>query len=664
MGQAQKLLDDYWAEMTKGLSASQATFHARKLQDAFDQNYAKHGNEEQALQQATGGSRSLDRPWQAPPKPRVGASAPGGMGDKLAGAMSGLGDTFSKITSGAMGTTLAFGAMGGAIVGMAAAAGPAISGTLTKSMQLFAATVSQVAVGPILNLSFRLQDAAKWFDSLGDSTKNSIEKWITWGGAITGGALALGKVASVAGSLLPVFGALTGPVALLGAGLAMLAVKSPGALAPLASAGQQIVTALQPMVVQLGQLAQTMLPMLVSGAQAVAGVASVLAQGFGALTGALGSSGVQVIAMGAALLAWGGPARMVLTVGAAIAGAFGGMNSATKALVAGLGAVAVSTQLMGAAMVATPWGATIVSVGALVTALGAMTDWFGRGGTAAARMASQLLQVQANIDRIRGQGYIETKDLMGALTPEQQEAYKKAKTPEEKQAVIKEADKGVGQELGTMVDDSREKAVQASLGAAIKKASEAKGVLPGIPATVGKREDVFAETLNEEFQKRGLSDADKQKFGTQAKQGGLDEVLKGLFVKATTFGTVSPEDIAKAQATFALPKEQLEEKSAVLNKAQRGAIHDDSPEEIRLRQLQGLRSKYSTAAQREMQPTINQDYTAGFKQLLLANVSKDSLDKEILEAQRRTYSIMQDRIARALDSIDRKTPRPDPGPVN
>src|SRR5262249_22004519 len=116
-----------------------------------------------------------------------------------------FGDVLKETTKA---TTAAFATLAGTFATLTRAASPALFNTLTQSMQLLAATVGQSLVGPVVTLSFKLQEMAQWVRALDPEIKGQIGSWLTWGSGICGAAFALSKITGIVVGLLPLFGAL------------------------------------------------------------------------------------------------------------------------------------------------------------------------------------------------------------------------------------------------------------------------------------------------------------------------------------------------------------------------------------------------------------------------------------------------------------------------
>lgn len=88
-------------------------------------------------------------------------------------------------------------ALGGAAIGAAGSASPLAADTLDKSFKLFSATVGQTFIPLIMDLSYTLQDAARWWKGLDQTVKANIAN-VTKFVAVTGAAtLAIAGISTV-----------------------------------------------------------------------------------------------------------------------------------------------------------------------------------------------------------------------------------------------------------------------------------------------------------------------------------------------------------------------------------------------------------------------------------------------------------------------------------
>ena len=162
---------------------------------------------------------------------------------KVSDGFKGLGESFGKL-AGAGGA--AFAPLAAGMGALARAANPALFDTFSKSVQLLGATLGATVIGPVLTLSFKLQELARWVQGLDPALKSQVGAWLGWATALSGGLYALGKVSGLISSVLPLLAALKGaliftvtnPFGMLVAGLGALAAFHPEAFAGIGQAIQ------------------------------------------------------------------------------------------------------------------------------------------------------------------------------------------------------------------------------------------------------------------------------------------------------------------------------------------------------------------------------------------------------------------------------------------
>lgn len=117
------------------------------------------------------------------------------------GALAGAGRSFQEKVQQAQPAGAVGAAVGGGILGLVSAASPLAINTLTESLSLLAATIGRDFQPMILELSFTIQRAVKWWSELDSGVKEnivSVAKFVAIAGAA---ALALGAITRVAATL-------------------------------------------------------------------------------------------------------------------------------------------------------------------------------------------------------------------------------------------------------------------------------------------------------------------------------------------------------------------------------------------------------------------------------------------------------------------------------
>ncbi|HYE78138.1 MAG TPA: hypothetical protein VEI97_09135 [bacterium] len=100
---------------------------------------------------------------------------------------------------------------GGAVAGNTLAAGaPDAFATVKGSLSLAAGRFGQVLIGPAMELSLKLQDAANWIRGWNDSTKEAVGQWVKWGLVAATSMVIFTKLVGIVTGFLGAIGTLVG----------------------------------------------------------------------------------------------------------------------------------------------------------------------------------------------------------------------------------------------------------------------------------------------------------------------------------------------------------------------------------------------------------------------------------------------------------------------
>ncbi len=375
---------------------------------------------------------------------------------KVQDAFAGIGKSLGQLT--AAGAS-AFVPLAAGMTGLAKAASPALFDTLSKSFQLLGATVGTAVIGPVLTLSFKVQELAGWVHNLDPALKSQIGSWLGWATATTGAFYALGKITGLVGNVLPALAALksalvftvANPFGMIVAGLGALAAFHPEAFAGIGKAIQEAFgstswTELLKSGVEalraLADVAAGILGPALSGVAAIIRVTVAALQTLGGMFGATSAQTMQFVAATALLI---GPVRLAvnafLAFGPVLLGFLGNLRAVmagTMSLSAAFGMGTAAATGFKAALAGTGIGLLVVGISAAVAALLSMSGAFGIVGTKIAEAQQKIERLQAKLLELQGGGKPKVEDVGEALPGALKTKYGTAKTPEERRKILEE----------------------------------------------------------------------------------------------------------------------------------------------------------------------------------------------------------------------------------
>lgn len=456
-----------------------------------------------ARQVLTMKATTLDRAPGARPETTAAGAAVGVEAKKKDSGFATLTASLGKMTAA---SATAFAAVSAGLIGLAAAASPALFQTLTQSAQLLAAVLGRSLVGPITYVSFRIQDLVQWVKRLDPALKASIGWWVAWGAGALGAVAVIGKVTSMITALGPMFTGLRAimavpfatPFGLLLAGLAAIAIKSPEAFKPFIDAAKSVGASLSAafsgggmqtaLSALTGAIASAALPIL----EMLAVAAKAAADGIQWLTANFGPAGISAVAMGAAVALlvssmgpWSAvatlatialsklsptlalvtvglagftaaiylnraailanPIGLIITVAIAAAAALRQLSPVLSAVAVGAAAAAVAWKVMTLAMVSTPIGLLAVLASFAAGAL-AMGSAFGEASINVLMATDKLRGFVAMKEKALSGQELTSEDVKKLLTADESLAMEKAKTKEERIDILEKAKKRIGEE--------------------------------------------------------------------------------------------------------------------------------------------------------------------------------------------------------------------------
>jgi hypothetical protein len=396
------------------------------------------------------------------------AAAPGALSAAApkvpTGMLAGIGGITGALAKMATASTVAFAGVAASLGGLAAAASPVAWTSLTQSFQLLATVAGGPLTQGIVWLTFRIQDAAAALKTVNPMVVASIAGWSAMGAGALGAAMLLSRVGSiVSGVVLPVLGALrigllalaTNPFAILLAGLAAVAIKSPEAFKPLIDAGKTLGTALsgaagpalQLLTRVMDAFAAAATSVLTPAIKAVADILLFLGDCVTAAMGALGGVESKFITAALAAVVFMNPIRAVVVGGMMLMNMLNQLSPGLGTVAAAATGAAFALRALTLAAATNPWTALLTVVGAVTGAVLAMSGAFGAAGDQANRAAQKIADLEALLRKMKAGEAPTPKEVEAAFIRNDQDEggkaayarYLKAKTPEERNRLLEEA---------------------------------------------------------------------------------------------------------------------------------------------------------------------------------------------------------------------------------
>ncbi len=632
----------------------------------------------------TGGGGSPPTP---PPVPPITTIAPFRLLNdelkKVTASISEMGDTLKKT----LGSSAAlFATAAASLGGLSRAASPALFSTLTQSFTLLSATLGQALVGPILRVSFALQDAARWVSGLDSGIKSTIGTWATWGTVTLGAVAAVGKIGGIVAGVLPILGNLktalvlsvASPFGPLVAGLAALAafkgaeLFNAGGLAAVGKAFSDlagkvidaVASIATPLLAILGPALESLIPKLVmigeifvSAFSGAVSVISGIVGWFRSLDEATGGFVGKMLVAGVVFAATFGILRLgIVVIGSLVAGIFGyigAMATATIATFTMSGATGVLTSAMRALSIAfatNPIGLIATVAAAAVAGVMALAGAFGSVGKEVERASERLRDMETLLEKLESGGHATKKELDTALGAEGAKALANAKTAEDRRKVLEDA-----------AAKAEKQAKEQPLIAANKIAANVKAAL--LEETTSKTGMGRAGERATKVEKALIESGYSPEAAKKKSQEFFDKNV-GIWGFGGSLGgkTVGDDVIKDILKDFKGPATDFEATAKTIRDALKTGVGIDvsgkggmpkTPAEERLQELQGIRSKYAIAYQVDMQP---QQMAAESVRKTVQNVGlgRDPLQQEILNMQRIVAQQLMPQVLKELQEANKK----------